>query len=178
MFPFRNLATKCDLFCSSEWYRVLRETKPLESLRPHLVGSGGNTRQASSWPVGRMSDSFLQPPELHRTAWCCQCWMNQGAESTKHGEPGCGCSKGPGLCASSWVTHLGPRRRKGKSPIGKRSWLSPGTEMESKALKPTPEIKSVQSFPKPDGKKVKARFRLLTLRKRWQMLNAMNWMKL
>lgn len=35
--------------------------------------------------------------------------------------------------------------------------------MESKALKLTPKIESVQSFPKPDEKKkVKARFRLWT----------------
>lgn len=50
--------------------------------------------------------------------------------------------------------------------------------MESKALEPTPGQLVSESFPKPEGKKVKVRFRLWTLRKRGQMLKRVNWMKL
>lgn len=155
------------------------EKPSLEFLRSPLVWRGGNAGRVSSWLVGKMSDCSLHAPELHRTAWFRrQCWMNKGAESTKHGEPECDCSKGPGPCASSRVTRLGPRRGKGERALsGRGAGWAPGTEMESKVLKPTPgQMESVHSFPKPDEKRSKPGSDCG--HREWQTLNAVNWMKL
>lgn len=78
-FPFRNLAIKCDLFCYSGWYGAEKPSllSRLEPTCGKAVGHG----QANSWLLGRMSDSALPPPELHRTC-CRQCQVNRGAEST------------------------------------------------------------------------------------------------
>lgn len=43
--------------------------------------------------------------------------VNRGTESIKHWEPECDCGKRPGRFAYLWVTHLGPRRRRGEQTL-------------------------------------------------------------
>lgn len=116
-FPFRNLATKCDLFCFSGWCSA-GETQPLESLRSHLVGSGGKASRpwwGNSWLLGRMSDCALHPLGLHRTIqyrWCC---MNSGSRVHKTQRTGMWPRRARTLCFFM-VMNLGPRRGKEKEP--------------------------------------------------------------
>lgn len=42
------------------------------------------------------------------------------------------------MCFFMGYTSKAKERERRKSPIGKRSWVSPSTEMDSKALEPTP----------------------------------------
>lgn len=78
------------------------------------------------------SPSSRMPPNI-----CHQCWANRGAESTKHGEPEGDCSRRPGPCAFSWVTHLVPRRGEGeRALLGRGAGWAPKLRWRVRLLSP------------------------------------------
>lgn len=140
MFPFRNLATKCDLLCSSGWYRALNETQPLESLRSHPVGRGGeayglwvNQLLATRQDVRPCS---LHPPGLHRTAWCRQCSEER---SWVHKTPRTGMwprQRDRTLCFFIGYTS-GPRRGRGeRALLGRGAGWAPKLRWRVRLLSP------------------------------------------
>lgn len=157
---------------------MLRETQPLESLRSHLVGRGGKasgpwaSQLLATWrdirlcsPSSRTPQNHLMPPVLgeqrsrvHKPQRT-RTWLQQGART---------------LCFFIGYTSRAKERERRKNPTGKRSWLSPWTEMASKALKPTPGQIVSKVFPNQKKKRSKSGSDC-EHKRRWRMLNAVNW---
>lgn len=82
------------------------------------VGRPVGCGRTSSWLLGRMAD-VLSPPSMPPQN-CLVLPVLWTEQSTKDQELECDCSKGPGPCAFSWVTHLGPRRGTERALLGRR----------------------------------------------------------
>ena len=84
--------------------------------------------------------------------------VNRGAESAEHWEPQCDRSKGPGPCAFSGVTHLGPRRGKGeRALLGGGASRAPKMRWRARLLGPhLGKYKVSKAFPSQREKRSKS----------------------
>lgn len=139
------------------------------------VGRAVGHGRVNSWLLGRMSDCALHPPELHRTAWCHQCWVKRSRVHKPQRTRTWLQQGARTLCFFMGYISRAKERERRKSPIGKRSWLSPWTEMESKALKPTPGQIEIVSKVFPNQKKRSKSGSDCGHKRRRRTVNAMNW---
>lgn len=124
-FPFSRLETwlpSVVCLADSGWHGVRKARRvsqiPSRGKGQALLGRGSG----STWLLGRRSDLTLPAPELHGTRWRRQRWVSKVHRARRTGmwlQQGART-----LCFSRGYTSRAKERER-RSPVGKRSWLSP-----------------------------------------------------